>query len=247
MVHEPTLRKLHEMRLSTMADAYQNQLLDPNFQALSFEERFGLLVDTEWSRRKNNRLTTLIRKADFQQSNAYIEDVEYHADRKLDRTQILRLATGTYIHDKLNIIIMGASGAGKTYLACAFGIAACRNFYPVKYIRLPELLNELAVARGEGIFQRVMKSYKKVPLLILDEWLLVSLKESEARDLLEIVEARHQNGSTLFCSQFAPAGWHGKIGESTLADAILDRIVHSSYTITIEGMDSMRKRKGLIN
>lgn len=141
---------------------------------------------------------------------------------------------------------MGASGAGKTYLACAFGIAACRNFYPVKYIRLPELLNELAVARGEGIYQRVMKSYKKIPLLILDEWLLVSLKESEARDLLEIVEARHQRGSTLFCSQFTPAGRHGKIGESTLADAILDRIVHSSYTITIEGMDSMRKRKGLI-
>lgn len=247
MVHEPTLRKLHEMRLAAMADSYQNQLLDSNFQALSFEERFGLLVDTEWSRRKNNRLSSLIRKADFQQSNACIEDVEYHADRKLDRTQILRLATGTYIHDKLNIIIMGASGAGKTYLACAFGIAACRNFYPVKYIRLPELLNELAVARGEGIYQRVMKTYKKIPLLILDEWLLVSLKESEARDLLEIVEARHQKGATIFCSQFAPAGWHGKIGESTLADAILDRIVHSSYTITIEGMDSMRKRKGIIN
>lgn len=247
MAHEPTLRKLHEMRLTAMADSYQNQLLDPNFQALSFEERFGLLVDMEWSRRKNNRLSSLIRKADFQQSDACIEDVEYHADRKLDRTQILRLATGAYIQDKLNIIIMGASGAGKTYLACAFGIAACRNFYPVKYIRLPELLNELAVARGEGIYQRVMKTYKKIPLLILDEWLLVSLKESESRDLLEIVEARHQKGSTIFCSQFAPAGWHGKIGESTLADAILDRIVHSSYTITIEGMDSMRKRKGLIN
>lgn len=247
MAHEPTLRKLHEMRLATMADSYQNQLLDSNFQALSFEERFGLLVDLEWSRRKNNRLSSLIRKADFQQSNACIEDVEYHADRKLDRTQILRLATGAYIQDKLNIIIMGASGAGKTYLACAFGIAACRNFYPVKYIRLPELLNELAVARGEGIYQRVMKTYKKVPLLILDEWLLVSLKESEARDLLEIVEARHQKGSTIFCSQFTPAGWHGKIGENTLADAILDRIVHSSYTIRIEGMDSMRKRKGLIN
>jgi DNA replication protein DnaC len=247
VAHEPTLRKLHEMRLAAMADSYQNQLLDPNFQALSFEEHFGLLVDLEWSRRKNNRLSSLIRKADFQQSNACIEDIEYHTDRKLDRTQILRLATGAYIQDKLNIIIMGASGAGKTYLACAFGIAACRNYYPVKYIRLPELLNELAVARGEGIYQRVIKTYKKIPLLILDEWLLVSLKENEARDLLEIVEARHQRGSTVFCSQFSPAGWHGKIGESTLADAILDRIVHSSYTITIEGMDSMRKRKGLIN
>lgn len=246
-MQELTQRKLHEMRLSAMADAYQNQLLDPNYQALSFEERFGLLVDLEWSRRKNNRLSSLIRKADFQQSNASIENVEYHADRKLDQTQILRLATCAYIHDKLNIIIMGASGAGKTYLACAFGIAACRNFLPVKYVRLPDLLNELAVARGEGIYQRVMKSYKKIPLLILDEWLLVSLKENEARDLLEIVEARHQRGSTIFCSQFSPAGWHSKIGENTLADAILDRIVHSSYTITIEGIDSMRKRKGLKN
>jgi DNA replication protein DnaC len=246
-MNEQTQRKLHEMRLSAMADAYQNQLLDPSFQALSFEERFGLLIDLEWSRRKNNRLASLIRKADFQQSNASIETVEYHADRKLDQTQILRLATCAYIHDKLNIIIMGASGAGKTYLACAFGIAACRNFLPVKYVRLPDLLNELAVARGEGLYQRVMKTYKKIPLLILDEWLLVSLKESEARDLLEIVEARHQRGSTIFCSQFAPAGWHSKIGESTLADAILDRIVHSSYTITIEGKDSMRKRKGIAN
>lgn len=246
MVNEPTVRKLHEMRLVAMAESFQKQLLDTSYQALSFEERFGILVDLEWSRRKNNRLASLIRKADFQQSDACIEDVEYHADRKLDRTQILRLATGAYIHGKLNIIIMGASGAGKTYLACAFGIAACRNFLPVKYIRLPELLNDLAVARGEGIFGRVMKVYKKVPLLILDEWLLVSLKESEARDLLEIVEARHQSGSTIFSFQFAPGGWHSKIGESTLADAILDRIVHSSYTITIEGTDSMRKRKGLI-
>lgn len=246
-MQEPTQRKLYEMRLSAMADAFQNQLIDPSFQALSFEERFGLLVDLEWSRRKNNRLASLIRKADFQQSDASIESVEYHADRKLDQTQILRLATCTYIYDKLNMIIMGASGAGKTYLACAFGIAACRNFLPVKYIRLPDLLNELAVARGEGIFHRVMKTYKKIPLLILDEWLLVTLKESEARDLLEIVEARHQRGSTIFCSQFAPAGWHDKIGESTLAEAILDRIVHSSYTITIEGRDSMRKRKGIIS
>ncbi|SEC07255.1 DNA replication protein DnaC [Paenibacillus sp. GP183] len=175
MLDETTMRKLQEMHLAAMADSYRNQLLDTSFHALPFEERFGLLVDMEWARRKNNRLSALIRSADLQQSDACIENVEYHADRKLDRTQILRLATGGYIQEKHNIIIMGASGAGKTYLASAFGMAACRNFYPAKYMRLPDLLNELAVARGEGVYQKVIKQYKKVPLLILDEWLLVSL------------------------------------------------------------------------
>src|SRR5699024_5886115 len=116
------------------------------------------------------------------------------------------------IQEKHNVMLLGASGNGKTYLACALGIAACRNFYTVKYIRLPDLLNELSVARGEGIFKKVIGTYKKVGLLILDEWLLVGLKETEARDLLEIVESRHHKGSTIFCSQFAPEGWHEKIG-----------------------------------
>lgn len=225
---------INEMRLTAMAESYRTQLQDPSYGALSFEERLGLIVDIEWARRKNNRLSKLIRSAGFQQTDACIENIKYHADRKLDKAQITRLSTCNYIQEKHNIIIMGASGAGKTYLACAFGMSACRNFYTVKYIRLPDLLNELAVARGKGIYKKVINQYKKVKLLILDEWLLVPLKESEARDLLEIVEARHQNGSTIFCSQFSPAGWHGRIGEGTLADAILDRIVYDSYPITIE-------------
>ncbi|MBT9158720.1 MAG: Insertion sequence IS5376 putative ATP-binding protein [Firmicutes bacterium] len=247
MLNEVTVQKLLEMRLSAMAEQFKQQMLDQAFHSLSFEERFGLLTDAEWARRKNNRLARLIRKAELHFPQACIEDLEYHADRRLDKQLITRLSTCNYIGDRRNIIVLGASGAGKTYMACAFGIAACRNFYTTKYIRLPELLIDLAVARSEGSYRKLMNQYKKYNLLVIDEWLLIPLVESEARDLLEIIEARHQKSSTIFSSQFAPAGWHAKIGEETLADAILDRIVHDSYTIVIEGKDSMRNRKGIQN
>ncbi|MFP3041666.1 IS21-like element helper ATPase IstB [Treponema primitia] len=245
MVNETTIHKLYEMRLSAMAQAYRQHMEDPSLQSLSFEDRFGLLVDTEWTTRKNSRLARLIHVADFPISGACIEDIEYHADRKLNREQILQLSTCSYISEKHNIILLGATGAGKTYLSCALGMAACKNFYSVKYIRLPDLLDELAVSRGEGIFRKVMRTYKKISLLILDEWLLTPLSETETRDLLEIIEARYKHCSTIFSSQFSPAGWIGKIGEGPLADAILDRIVHNSYTIFMDGTESMRKRKGI--
>ena len=245
MLNNNTLSKLGEMRLSAMATAFQKQMDDRPMAELSFEDRFGMMVDAEWTSRKNNRLKRLMRMADYTYPGACLEDIEYHPDRKLDKALITRLSTCSYLADFRNIIILGATGSGKTYLANAFGVTASRNFSSVRYIRLPELLAELAAARVEGAYRKVILKYKQVKLLIIDEWLLYPLKDAEARDLLEIAESRYRKASTIFCSQFEVGGWHQKIGDPTLADAICDRIVHDSYTIVIGGIDSMRKRKGI--
>jgi len=245
MLHEQTIDKLLEMRLKSMVGALREQQNDPTYSQISFDDRFGMIVDKQWADRKSNHIGRLAKKANFKLSSASIEDIEYYPDRKLDKNQMIQLATGKYIRDNLNVIIMGASGAGKTFIGCALGNAACRQLFSVKYIRLPELLTDLAIARGDGLYKKVISHYKKVQLLIFDEWLLTPLNENEARDLLEIIEARHGESSTVFISQFSPAGWHQKIGEGTIADAVLDRIVHNSYEVLIDGDESMRQRKGL--
>ena len=252
MTNQSTIDKLIEMRLTSMSDAFITQMDDPKMKEVSFEDRFGLLVDIEYNNRKSNSLKRLIRNAGFDQPEAYIADINYTSGRKLNRSLIERLATCEYITEHRNLFITGATGSGKTYMACAFGMEACKHYYSVKYVRLPDLLLDLQAARDNGTFAVTLKKYTKPVLLILDEWLLLKLTESEARNLFELIHKRRKRSSTIFCSQFRESEWYQQIcsGESTLADAIMDRISYDSYKIDIECIDpskdlSMREVYGL--
>jgi len=204
-----------------------------------------MIVDAEWDARRANKRTRLLRGARFPAPDANVDDVRYDADRKLDRGRIMELSNCGWIKDRRNVVITGASGAGRTWLACALGVAVCNSFYSVRYVRLPEMVDELAVGRDEE-WLKTKRKYVCCGLLIIDDWLLEDVKAKGAREILEIVEGRQRTGSLLLCSQFSATGWHARLGEGAIADAVIDRIVYSSHVIHIEGTESMRKRIGAL-
>ena len=205
-------------------------------------------------RDKSNHLRRLIRQATFSDPSACLENVEYLPDRNLKQEELLRLGSCNYVHERHNVIFLGATGSGKTYLACALGMAAVRQFLPVKYIRLPDLLVDFSIARGNGTIRKLMTQYKKYSLLIIDEWLLLKPSEEEARVIFDLLHKRRERSSTIFCSQYHQNEWYDQLGgeENPLSDAILDRIIHDSYEINITSVTpdkdiSMREVYGLKN
>jgi DNA replication protein DnaC len=244
VLNHPTLDKLHTLRLTGMAKALREQMDMPESQALSFEERLGLLIDREMTERSDRKLTTRLRQAKLRLS-ACLEDLDAHHPRGLDTSLMLRLASCQGIKDRHNVLITGPTGIGKTWLACALGHKACREGYTVLYLRLPRLLQELPIAKGDGRYPKLMASLAKTDVLILDDWGLATLSDENRRDVLELLEDRHGRSATIVTSQFPVEHWHEAIGNPTLADAILDRLLHNAYKIILRG-DSMRKRHATV-
>jgi DNA replication protein DnaC len=240
MLTHPTLDKLQTLRLHGMAKALSEQLPLPEITALSFEERLGLLVDRELTEREARRLSTRLRQAKLRQT-ACCEDLDYRHPRGLDKALLTSLTTCQWVRDYRNVLITGPTGVGKTWIACALGQQACRDGWTTLYLRLPRLLQDLLLAKGDGRYPKLMTTLAKTELLILDDWGLAALSDENRRDLLELLEDRHDRRATIVTSQLPVEHWHEALGDPTLADAILDRLVHNAYKIALHG-DSLRKR-----
>jgi DNA replication protein DnaC len=239
MLNEQTMEKLIAMKLNGMADAFKEQLEQPDIHELSFEERFGLLVDRHWIWKEDRRMKRLLGNAKLK-VNACIEDINYKIPRGIDRSVVLRLASCQWIQSTQNIIITGSTGVGKTYLSCAFANKACREGFAVLYKRAPKLFQEIAIAKADGSYTKLMNKFAKAKLLIIDDFGLSPLSDPERRELLEVIEDRQGLSSTIIVSQVPIENWHESIGDPTIADAILDRLIHNAHKFDLEG-DSMRK------
>jgi len=241
MLIHPLLDKLQALRFIGILTALQEQLNTGDIDQLSFEERLGLLVDREMIERENRRLKTRLSKAKLR-INACVEDVDFRHKRGLDKSMFMQLTSCQWLKQAHNVIVVGPTGVGKTYLACALAQKACRQGFTVRYWRLPRLLQELAIAKGDGRYEKLLKGLARTDLLLIDDWGLSKLIKEQRHDLLEIFEDRHGLRSTLIAGQLPVEHWHEIIGEPTLADAILDRLVHNAYKFTLKG-ESMRKNK----
>jgi DNA replication protein DnaC len=240
MLTHPTHERLIALGLTGMAKALEEQRRSPDLNALSFEERVGLLVDREAAERDTKRLTTRLKFAALRQ-NACVEDLDWRTPRGIDRAVFVRLIGGDWIDRNENLLVTGATGLGKSWIACALGHKACRDNRSVQYHRVPRLFEALALARGDGRYGRLLKALGRVQLLILDDWGLSVLNPPERRDLLEILDDRHGRASTIVTSQIPVEHWHDVIGDPTLGDAILDRLVHNAHRLQLTG-ESMRKQ-----
>jgi DNA replication protein DnaC len=241
MLVHPIIDKLQSLRFFGMRNAFEEQMQTPDIDQLNFEERMGLLVDREMTERENRRFKTRLRKAKLRQ-HASVEDVDFRHKRGLDKSLFMQLADCQWIKEALNTLIIGPTGVGKTYLACALAHKACQQGHSTLYFRLPRLLQELGIARADGRYDKILKTLSKTRLLVIDDWGLKPLVKDQGHDLLEILEDRHGLRSTLVTSQLPVDHWHEIIANPTIADAILDRLIHNAYRINLKG-ESMRKKK----
>lgn len=238
MLNNPTIEKLKELKLKVMAQMLSEP--DATLRELSFEERLGIMVEKEWLAKKNSRIHRLLNNASLG-LNACIEDIEYTVERTIDKKTIQTLSTCAFMEQKLNIVISGKTGTGKSFIACSFGNNACRHGYTVKYFRIPELLLEIQDAKHENRYARFMSSLQNTKLLILDDIGLKSYNLEESRDILEIAESRYNKGSMVLAGQIAHTLWYDLFPDPTIADAIMDRVIHNSYILTLDSKKSMRE------